>query len=216
MRSCGVGRHHTSDADRAVPASVQDSAMEEQSAQPHHRRRLRHQGQDGDRRDDRRRRDGALRVVVVDTDQTALDHASGRRPGHRARRCHQIRRTAVGRRSACVVDRRRHQPRRHCGAGHPHRPGSSRRTPRSSRRFARPKTSTCCSNPAPNSVVVSSETAGRLLGIATTTPSVVEMIDDLLTPDAGIRDRRARSRADRGGRFAAAPARHRARCGARR
>lgn len=37
-----------------------------------------------------------------------------------------------------------------------------------------------------NSVVVSSETAGRLLGIATTTPSVVEMIEDLLTPDAGF------------------------------
>jgi voltage-gated potassium channel len=37
-----------------------------------------------------------------------------------------------------------------------------------------------------NSVVVSSETAGRLLGAATTTPSVVEMIEDLLTPDAGF------------------------------
>lgn len=37
-----------------------------------------------------------------------------------------------------------------------------------------------------NSVVVSSETAGRLLGIATTTPSVVEMIEDLLTPAAGF------------------------------
>ena len=36
-----------------------------------------------------------------------------------------------------------------------------------------------------DSVVVSSETAGRLLGLATTTPSVVEMIEDLLTPDAG-------------------------------
>jgi voltage-gated potassium channel len=36
-----------------------------------------------------------------------------------------------------------------------------------------------------NSVVVSSETAGRLLGIATTTPNVVEIIEDLLTPDAG-------------------------------
>ena len=32
-----------------------------------------------------------------------------------------------------------------------------------------------------DSVVVSSETAGRLLGVAITTPSVVEMIDDLLT-----------------------------------
>jgi len=37
-----------------------------------------------------------------------------------------------------------------------------------------------------DSVVVSSETAGRLLGIATTTPSIVEMIEDLLTPDAGL------------------------------
>jgi voltage-gated potassium channel len=37
-----------------------------------------------------------------------------------------------------------------------------------------------------DSVVVSSETAGRLLGIATTTPTVVEMIEDLLTPAAGF------------------------------
>ena len=37
-----------------------------------------------------------------------------------------------------------------------------------------------------DSVVVSSETAGRLLGVAITTPSVVEMIDDLLTPTHGF------------------------------
>ncbi len=37
-----------------------------------------------------------------------------------------------------------------------------------------------------DSVVVSSETAGRLLGIATTKPTVVDMIEDLLTPDAGF------------------------------
>ncbi|NLU81972.1 potassium channel family protein [Rhodococcus sp. HNM0569] len=37
-----------------------------------------------------------------------------------------------------------------------------------------------------DSVVVSSETAGRLLGLATTTPSVVEMMEDLLTPEAGF------------------------------
>jgi len=36
------------------------------------------------------------------------------------------------------------------------------------------------------SVIVSAETAGRLLGAATTTPAVVEMIEDLLTPDAGF------------------------------
>jgi voltage-gated potassium channel len=35
-------------------------------------------------------------------------------------------------------------------------------------------------------VVMSSETAGRLLGLAITTPSVVEMIEDLLTPEAGF------------------------------
>jgi voltage-gated potassium channel len=35
-------------------------------------------------------------------------------------------------------------------------------------------------------VVVSSETAGRLLGLATSKPTVVEMIEDLLTPDAGL------------------------------
>ncbi|EWM13870.1 LOW QUALITY PROTEIN: NAD+ diphosphatase, partial [Kutzneria sp. 744] len=34
--------------------------------------------------------------------------------------------------------------------------------------------------------VVSSETAGRLLGMATTTPSVVAMVEDLLTPDVGL------------------------------
>lgn len=37
-----------------------------------------------------------------------------------------------------------------------------------------------------DSVVVSSETTGRLLGIATTTPSVVEMMEDLLTPEHGF------------------------------
>jgi voltage-gated potassium channel len=35
-------------------------------------------------------------------------------------------------------------------------------------------------------VIVSAETAGRLLGVATRTPSVVEVIEDLLTPDAGF------------------------------
>lgn len=37
-----------------------------------------------------------------------------------------------------------------------------------------------------DSTVVSSETAGRLLGIATQNPSVVEMMEDLLTPHAGF------------------------------
>lgn len=37
-----------------------------------------------------------------------------------------------------------------------------------------------------DSVVVTSETAGRLLGIATTAPTVVQMIDELLTPHRGF------------------------------
>jgi voltage-gated potassium channel len=37
-----------------------------------------------------------------------------------------------------------------------------------------------------DSTVVTSETAGRLLGIAVQTPSVVQMMEDLLTPDAGF------------------------------
>jgi len=37
-----------------------------------------------------------------------------------------------------------------------------------------------------NTTVVTSETAGRLLGIARQTPTVVEVMEDLLTPDAGF------------------------------
>ncbi len=37
-----------------------------------------------------------------------------------------------------------------------------------------------------DTVVVSSETAGRLLGIATTNPHVVEVVEDLLTPEEGL------------------------------
>ncbi len=37
-----------------------------------------------------------------------------------------------------------------------------------------------------DSVIVSAETAGRLLGMATMTPNVVEVVEDLITPDAGF------------------------------
>lgn len=37
-----------------------------------------------------------------------------------------------------------------------------------------------------NQVVVSSETAGRLLGMATHTPTVVEVVEDLITPESGL------------------------------
>ena len=62
-----------------------------------------------------------------------------------------------------------------------------------------------------DSTVVSSETAGRLLGIATQTPSVVEMMEDLLTPDAGFALAEREVDPEGGRRFAAAPDRHRAR-----
>ena len=37
-----------------------------------------------------------------------------------------------------------------------------------------------------DSVVTSAETAGRLLGLATVTPTVVEMMEDLLSPNEGF------------------------------
>ena len=124
-------------------------------------------------------------IVVVDTDQAALDHAVGRRPGHRARRRHQIRRAAAGRRPARVLDHRRHQPRRHRGAGHPDRPGG-RPQAKIVASIREAENQHLLKQSGADSVVVSSETAGRLLGVATTTPSVVEMIEDLLTPTHGF------------------------------
>ncbi|HSK59962.1 MAG TPA: potassium channel family protein [Actinomycetospora sp.] len=37
-----------------------------------------------------------------------------------------------------------------------------------------------------DSVVVSAETAGRLLGMATTTPAIVSVVEDLISPEAGL------------------------------
>lgn len=37
-----------------------------------------------------------------------------------------------------------------------------------------------------NQVVISSETAGRLLGMSTATPRVVDMVEDLLSPESGL------------------------------
>jgi voltage-gated potassium channel len=51
-----------------------------------------------------------------------------------------------------------------------------------------------------DSVVVSAETAGRLLGMATRTPTVVELVADLLTPEAGLAiSERAVERSEVGG-----------------
>jgi voltage-gated potassium channel Kch len=61
-----------------------------------------------------------------------------------------------------------------------------------------------------DSVVVSAETAGRLLGMATTTPNVLDVVDDLITPHTGLVIGGAVRRGLRGGGLAAAPVRHRA------
>ena len=71
-------------------------------------------------------------------------------------------------------------------AGHPDRARARAATPRSSPSIREAENQHLLKQSGADSVVVSSETAGRLLGIATTTPSVVEMIEDLLTPDAGF------------------------------
>ena len=108
-----------------------------------------------------------------------------RGPGHRARHRHQVRSAAAGQRAAREVDHRRDQPGRHRGAGHPDRPGA-RAQGQDHRRGPRGREPAPARQSGADSTVVSSETAGRLLGIATQTPSVVEMMEDLLTPDAGF------------------------------
>ena len=86
-------------------------------AQPHHRRRIRHQGQDGGRRDGRRRRRArGDRRRRREPGRAGAGQERG--PGHRPRQRHRLRRAAAGQRPARQGDHRRHQPRRHRRAGH--------------------------------------------------------------------------------------------------
>ena len=66
-----------------------------------------------------------------------------------------------------------------------------------------------------NQVVVSSETAGRLLGMATHTPTVVDMVEDLITPESGLAIAERDVEQGEIGGSPTAPAGHRARCGPR-
>jgi voltage-gated potassium channel len=131
--------------------------------------------------------DGAAagNVVVVDTDQAALDHAAaaGLATVHGdATRADVLRLAGAQRASSIIVATRRDD--------------TAVLVTLTAREIA-PQAKIVASireaenqhllkQSGANSVVVSSETAGRLLGIATTTPSVVEMIEDLLTPEAGF------------------------------
>jgi voltage-gated potassium channel len=124
-------------------------------------------------------------IVVVDTDQTALDHAeaAGLVTVHGDATRSDVLRLAGAQRAASIVVAAR-------------RDDTAILVTLTAREVAPEAKIVASIREAENqhlvqqsgadSVVVSSETAGRLLGIATTTPSVVAMIEDLLTPAAGF------------------------------
>jgi voltage-gated potassium channel len=124
-------------------------------------------------------------IVVVDTDQTALDHAeaAGLVTVHGDATRSDVLRLAGAQRAASIVVATR-------------RDDTAVLVTLTAREVAPDAKIVASIREAENqhlvqqsgadSVVVSSETAGRLLGIATTTPSVVAMIEDLLTPTAGF------------------------------
>lgn len=128
---------------------------------------------------------GPVDIVVVDTDQAALDHASSgglvtvRGDATRS----DVLRLAGAQRAASII----------VATG---RDDTAALVTLTAREVAPDAKIVAAIREAENqhllkqsgadSVVVSSETAGRLLGIATTTPTVVQMIEDLLTPEAGF------------------------------
>ena len=138
---------------------------------------------------------GPTDIVVVDTNAAALDTRQRRRAGDRARRCH--------RGPMCCGWPARSTPSSIIVATN--RDDTAVLVTLTARELAPNAKIIAAMREAENqhllqqsgadTVVVSSETAGRLLGIATKTPSVVEMIEDLLTPGSRVRDRRARGRA---------------------
>ena len=128
---------------------------------------------------------GACDVVVVDTEQAALDHAAaaGLVTVHGDATRSDVLRFAAARLASSIVD----------AIG---RDDTAVLDDLTAREIAHRATIVASIREAENqdlfqqsganSVVISSETAGRLLDIATTTPSLEEMIDDLLTPAEGF------------------------------
>ncbi|ASR34359.1 potassium transporter Kef [Prauserella marina] len=124
-------------------------------------------------------------VVVVDTDQQALDAASalGLITVHGSATKSDVLRVAGAQRARAIVIA-------------PNRDDTAVLVTLTARELA-PKASILASvreaenvhllkQSGADQVVVSSETAGRLLGIATRTPLVVDMVEDLLTPETGL------------------------------
>ena len=122
-------------------------------------------------------------IVVVDTDQILLDRASAAglvTVRGDANRSDVLRLAGTQHANAVVVatdsDATSVLVTLTARGWRPRRPSS----PRSGGR-----TATCCCSPE-RTRSWSLRTAGRLLGLATSKPTVVEMIEDLLTPDAGL------------------------------
>lgn len=125
------------------------------------------------------------RVVVVDTDQAALDAASalGLVTVHGSATRADVLRVAGAQRARAVVIA-------------PNRDDSAVLVTLTARELAPGAHIVVSVREAENvhlvkqsgadQVVVSSETAGRLLGMATATPLVVDMVEDLLTPESGL------------------------------
>ncbi|TKG64549.1 potassium channel family protein [Prauserella endophytica] len=124
-------------------------------------------------------------IVVVDTDQAALDAASalGLITVHGSATRSDVLRVAGAQRARAIVVA-------------PNRDDTAVLVTLTARELA-PKSRILASvreaenvhllkQSGADQVVVSSETAGRLLGIATRTPLVVDMVEDLLTPETGL------------------------------
>ena len=124
-------------------------------------------------------------IVVIDTDRDILDHASAQglvTVQGSATRSDVLKLAGVGRARAVVVA--------------PNQDDAAVLITLSVREIAPSATIVASVRESDNShllrqsgadsVVVSSETAGRLMGLATVTPSVTEMMEDLLSPDDGF------------------------------
>ncbi|EUA19566.1 ion channel family protein, partial [Mycobacterium xenopi 3993] len=113
-----------------------------------------------------------------------------RRVGHRAWGCHQIRRVTAGGRTACGVDRGGRQPRRHRRAGYLDRPRD--RAEGQDRRLIREaETSICCGSRARTRWWFPPKPLVDCSGLPPP-PRRGEMIEDLLTPQAGSQSLNAR------------------------
>ena len=124
--------------------------------------------------------------VVVDIDQSALDHAAAAdlvTVHGDATRSDVLRLASAQHASAIIVATGRDDTATLVTLTAREK---SPPTPKSWRRSARPKTSTCSSNPGPTRWSSPPRPPADCSVWPSTTPSVVEMIDDLLTPSHGF------------------------------